>query len=250
MKWLILIESIWILVPVVVFAALIRGYAGFGFAAIAVVGFNLFISPQQSIPVILGLDVLCSIGLLRQALQQADRATFKMLVVGALFGIPIGLSLLFIVPEELLKLLICIAILVLALLILFDFRLRQAERKSTQLGFGLASGLGTAGASVGGPMIVCYMLSSQLSPTTQRATMILFFIVSESLAVLALASSGLVDIDVIKLMVILLIPTLIAVRIGQGLFNRKPPKSLKHFALPVLLMMALLGISASLEKLI
>jgi uncharacterized membrane protein YfcA len=238
------------LVPVVAFAGLVRGYAGFGFAAIAVVGFNLFISPQQSIPVILGLDVLCSIGLLRQALQQADRSTFKMLATGALLGIPIGLSLLFIVPEEVLKLLICLAILVLSLLILFDFRLRQAEKKSTKLGFGLASGLGTAGASVGGPMIVCYMISSQLTPATQRATMILFFIVSESLAVLAMASSGLVVFDVIKLIAILLIPTVIAVRIGQWLFNRKPPKSLKHFALPVLVMVALLGISTSLEKLI
>lgn len=242
--------SIWFLIPVVVFAALVRGYAGFGFAAIAVVGFNLFISPQQSVPVILGLDVLCSVGVVRQALQQADKSTLKWLVVGALLGIPLGLSLLFLIPEEVLKLVICISILVLSLLIFLDFRLRRAERLSTKVGFGMASGLATAGASVGGPIIVSYMLSSQLTPLTQRATMILFFIVSETMAFVALSSSGLVDIEVFKLIAVLLIPALIAVRIGQGFFNRKPPTSLKHFALPLLVLVALLGISSSLEKLI
>ncbi|MBR9788365.1 MAG: sulfite exporter TauE/SafE family protein [Vibrionaceae bacterium] len=236
--------------PIVALAALVRGYAGFGFAAIAVVGLNFFLSPQQSIPVILGLDILCSVGLWRQARLQADVPTFKVLTFGSLLGIPLGMSLLLLVPEETLKLLICIVILLFALVLIFDFRLRSAESLATKLSFGMASGLGTAGASVGGPMIVCYMLSSQLSPSAQRATMILFFIVSELLALVALFSSGLVDIEIMQLLVSLLLPTLVAVRMGQWLFNRFPPKSLKHFALPIMVAVALLGISASVDRLI
>lgn len=231
-------------------AGVARGYSGFGFAAIAVVGLNLFLSPQQSIPIVLGLDVLCSVGLWRQAVKQADYSTFKMLIIGAIMGIPLGLLLLLFVPEEVLKLLICIVILLFVLVLLSDFRLRNTEGKGTKLGFGIASGLGTAGASVGGPMIVCYMISSALSSSAQRATMILFFIVSESVAVAALFSGGLVDSGIIMLLLALLLPALIAVRIGQWLFNRKPPKSLKHFALPLLLMVAVLGIIASISKLI
>lgn len=242
-------ESIWIFMLVAALAGLVRGYAGFGFAAVAVVGLNFFMSPQQSIPVVLGLDVLCSVGLWRQAVRQADITTFKELTLGSLIGIPIGLSLLLLVPEEHLKLLICIAILLFSLALLFDFRLRNAERMSVKLGFGVASGVGTAGASIGGPMIVCYMLSSKLTAITQRATMILFFIVSEALAVGALFASGFVDGYVLKLLLALLLPTLLAVRIGQWLFNRYPPKSLKHFALPLLVMVAVLGMSASIGKL-
>lgn len=243
-------ESFWIITPVVALAALVRGYAGFGFTVIAVVGMNVYLSPQQSIPIVLGLDVLCSIGLWRQARRQADVATFKVLTFGSLIGIPIGLSLLILIPEEILKLLICIAILIFALVLVFDFRLRSAETMWTKLSFGLASGMGTAGASVGGPMIVCYMLSSSLSPSTQRATMILFFIVSETLALIALFFSGLVDGQVLTLLLSLLLPTLIMVRVGQWGFNRYPPKSLKHFALPIMSMVAILGISTSLQKLI
>lgn len=245
-----MLESFWILLPVVVVAAMVRGYAGFGFAAIAVVGMNFFLSPQQSIPVILGLDVLCSVGLWHQARRQADMATFKVLTFGSLLGIPLGLSLLLMIPEDMLKLLICIAILTFSLVLIFDFRLRSAEGLRAKLGFGMASGLGTAGASVGGPMIVCYMLSSPLTPSAQRATMILFFIVSELLALVALFSGGLVDMAILQLLVSLLIPTLVAVRMGQWLFNRYPPKSLKHFALPIMVMVSLLGISASIEQMI
>ncbi|MDB1126016.1 sulfite exporter TauE/SafE family protein [Vibrio algarum] len=243
-------ESFLIILPVVMLAALVRGYAGFGFTAIAVVGMNFFLSPQQSIPVVLGLDVLCSVGLLRQAIRQADMSTFKVLTLGSILGIPFGLSLLVLIPEEVLKLLICIAILLFSMVLIFDFRLRSAEGMATKLSFGMASGVGTAGASVGGPMIVCYMLSSPLTPSAQRATMILFFIVSELLALVALFAGGLVDVHILTMLASLLIPTLVIVRMGQWLFNRYPPKSLKHFALPIMVMVSILGISASIKQLI
>ncbi|MGX9419124.1 TSUP family transporter [Vibrio sp. WJH972] len=241
-------ESLWIIMPVVAFAALVRGYAGFGFAAIAVVGMNLFLTPQQSIPIILGLDLLCSISLWKQARQQAEIATFKILTLGSLVGIPIGFSLLILVPPELLKFLICLVILIFALILIFDFRLQNADSLWTKLTFGLASGIGTAGASVGGPMIVSYMLSSSLAPATQRATMILFFIISETLALIALFTGGLIDWRITTLLLTLLVPTLIMVKVGQSMFNRYPPKSLKHFALPIMTMVAIFGISASIQK--
>ncbi|MDG3084971.1 sulfite exporter TauE/SafE family protein [Vibrio hannami] len=243
-------ESFLIILPVVMLAALVRGYAGFGFTAIAVVGMNFFLSPQQSIPVVLGLDVLCSVGLLRQARRQADISTFKVLTFGSVLGIPIGLSLLFLIPEEVLKLLICIAILLFSMALIFDFRLRSAEGMAAKLSFGMASGVGTAGASVGGPVIVCYMLSSPLTPSAQRATMILFFIVSELLALVALFAGGLVDVQILTMLASLLVPTMLVVRMGQWLFNRYPPKSLKHFALPIMVMVSVLGISASIKQLI
>ncbi|TCS43120.1 sulfite exporter TauE/SafE family protein [Reinekea marinisedimentorum] len=243
-------ETIWNLLPIVIFAGLLRGYAGFGFAAVAIVGFNFFLPPQQGVPVILALDVLCSAGLWQQAKKQADIPTFKLLALGAILGIPVGLALLIFIPETTLKLLICIAILLFTLALLFDLRVKSTETLKTKLAFGLASGIGTAGASVGGPMILSYMLSSKLSSVVQRATMILFFMVSETLALIAIVASGLISFEIAKLLAILLLPTMLAVRAGQWLFNRKPPKSLKHFALPIMGLAALLGISASIGALL
>lgn len=243
------LETLFILILVVVIAGITRGFTGFGFAAFAVVGMNIFLTPQQSIPVVLALDVLCSAPLLRQAIRQGDLPTFKFLTLGSIAGIPIGLSLLFLIPSVTLKMAICIAILVFSVLLLLDFRISGTDKTWTKFAFGLFAGAGTSSASVGGPMIVCYMLSSTLGAATQRATMIMFFVVSELIALIALFISGLVGIEVLTLVATLLIPTLMSVKIGQWLFNKRPPKSLKQFAIPILMMIALLGISASVNEL-
>ncbi|MDO6566665.1 sulfite exporter TauE/SafE family protein [Alteromonas sp. 1_MG-2023] len=242
-----MVDSFGILILAAFIAGVVRGYAGFGFAAIAIIGFNLVLAPQQSIPIVLGLDVICSLSLLSQALRQADFHTFKILIVGALLGIPIGLGLLVLIPGEVMKLLICTIILAFSILLFANVTVKNTNNNIVKSAFGVSSGIGTAAASVGGPMIVCYMLSSRLSPSQQRATMILFFVVSETLALGAIASSGLLELSMLKTLLVVLLPTLIAVRIGQWFFNKKPPKSLKHFALPIMLLVALLGLSASLK---
>ena len=239
------LETILILMCAVIIAGIVRGFTGFGFAAIAVVGMNIFLAPQQSIPVVLALDVICSAPLMRQALKQGDVETFKYLTLGSIVGIPLGLGLLFFIPSLTLKLAICVAILIFSTLLIIDFRVRNTEKSLVRLIFGILAGTSTSGASIGGPIIVCYMLSSTLTAVTQRATMIMFFVVSETLALMALFFSGLIGKEELTLIAILLIPTLVAVRIGQWLFNKHPPKSLKHFAIPILVMVAFLGISTS-----
>jgi len=236
------VEQIWYVMPVVMFAAVVRGYSGFGFAVIAVVGLNFFFEPQQSVAIILSLDLICSINLFKQAIKQADFSVLKTLIIGSILGIPFGYCFLLLIPGDILKLLICMGILVLALILFSDIRPFDANKNSTKLGFGIASGAGTASASIGGPMIVYYMLSSNLAASGQRATMILFFIASEALAIITLFAGGLVDSLLPKALLILTIPTIAAVSYGQYLFNRKAPQSLKSFALPVMVIVAILGI--------
>lgn len=238
-------QYIWLILPILIFAGVVRGYSGFGFAAIAIVGVNLFFKPQQSVAIILAIDLLCSIPLFRLARDNADYPTLKLLTTGAVIGIPFGYAVLQLVPAELLKLLICCVILLLSLLLFSEFRPFDAEKSRNKLTLGIVAGVCTSSASVGGPIIIYYMLSSRLSTTQQRATMILFFIISESVAFVTLLVGGAVDSVVPTAVAILIIPTLIAVRFGQSLFHKKPPKSLKSFALPVIIVVALLGIVKS-----
>lgn len=242
------LDEIWVLVLVVVLAAFVRGYTGFGFAAIAVVGLNLFLTPQQSIPVVLGLDIICSLPLMRQALRQYDKSTLKFLTLGSFIGIPVGLALLLFLPSEILKLVICVTILIFSTFLVINIRFKGTDETPTKLGFGILAGAGTSAASIGGPMVVCYMLSSSLTAATQRATLILFFVMSEGAAMASFFGSGLIDLEVGKLVLILLVPSLITVRFGQWVFNRYPPKSLKHFAIPIMVAISVLGISASINN--
>lgn len=242
-----MLDNMAVMVPIVMLAALVRGFSGFGFAAIAVIGMNLFFTPQQSVPVILSLDLLCSVNLWKQARQQANYPILKKLIAGSLIGIPLGLGLLLLLPAELLKLAICLFILLFSLFLACNMRLPHMDKPLAPGLFGFLSGAGTASASVGGPMVVAYMLSSPLNPQQQRATMILFFIVSELLSVGGLLATGIFSWQSLSHIAVLLIPTMLAVRLGQYLFNRWPPRSFKHIALPVMITVSLLGVNAFLS---
>lgn len=238
-------NQIWLIIPIIVFAGIIRGYSGFGFAIIAIIGMNLFFEPQQSVVIVLALDLICSIGLWRKAVQQADFQILKSLIIGAAMGIPIGYSVLLLIPADVLKFLICLGILGLAMLLFSEVRLLKTDGGRAKIGYGVVSGICTSSASAGGPIVIYYMLSSQLSPHTQRATLILFFIISDLLACSALLMGGMVDTHILKTVLMLTLPALIAVRIGQALFYRKPPQSLKSFALPVIIVVAVAGMIKS-----
>ncbi|WP_100636603.1 sulfite exporter TauE/SafE family protein [Marinomonas sp. ef1] len=235
-------ENLAYLVPIVFFAGIVRGYSGFGFAVIAVIGLNLFLAPAESVPIVLGLDFICSIGVLKQALKQAHIDTFKMLVTGSVVGIPMGLLLLYIVPANWLKLVICALVLVLVILLLR--KPKPIKNDSTRRKFvtGVASGAGISSASIGGPMVLFYILSSPLDVKTQRATMILFFIVSDLMALIGLGLSQSSNHTVFLYLAWLLLPTLAGVKVGQYLFNKQPPKSFKTLSLPLMVIVAVIGL--------
>lgn len=236
-------ENLVYLLPIVFFAGIVRGYSGFGFAVIAVIGLNLFLAPAESVPIVLGLDFICSIGLLRQALKQAHIDTFKTLVAGSMVGIPIGLLLIYIVPATWLKIAICSFVLILVALLLQKPKPLHKDSVKRRFVTGIASGTGASSASIGGPMVLFYILSSPLDVTTQRATMILFFIASDLMALVGLGLSQSSSNHFVFLhLAWLIIPTLAGVKIGQYLFNKQPPKSFKTLSLPLMVMIAVIGL--------
>ncbi len=229
-------------IPILVFAGIVRGYSGFGFTAIAVVGMNMVFKPQDSVIIMLALDLICSIGIWKSAIKDAEYSVLKKLLLGSIIGIPIGHLCLLFIPAVVLKFLICVLLLLLCILLFKEYRFIKSEKNSAIIGCGITSGICTSSASVGGPIIVYYMLTSKLSTSIQRSTMILYFVISEFIALGSLVARGNIEISIIKTIGIVLLPTLIAVRYGQKLFLKKPPKSLKSFALPVLLVVSILGI--------
>jgi len=231
--------------PIVMFASLVRGYLGFGFAAICVVGLNFFMPTAQSIVLALTLDVMCSLGLLNQASSQMNVSLWRKLLLGSLVGIPLGMLVLYFLPEHWLKLSIGLLILVFSVLMAFSVKLPWAQKTAAGYFYGMACGAFTSAASVGGPVIVCYLLSSKLSVVCQRATMLMFFFTVDIVAICALFLSGLVKDDALVYLGLLILPTLLCVKLGEWLFNGYPPKSLKKLSLPVMTFVASSSIAAS-----
>lgn len=223
-------------------AALVRGYTGFGFAAIAISGLSLIWPAQVSVPVILIIDLLGSVGMLASAWQFADRTLLKNLSIGALIGLPIGLTILIQVPDSILKFAIGSAILAMTLWILFARNMSLAIAEWHTRIVGGVSGAFSAAASVGGLPIVCFLLMTAHVAQVQRATMVIFLSATDLISVGLIAASGVISSALLQPTLLLLIPTLVGVQCGQWFFQRKPPQSFRPIALPVLMLLSSISI--------
>ena len=232
----------------VLIAALVRGYTGFGFAAIAISGLSLIWPAQMIVPIILIIDFLASVSMLRSAWAFADKKLLKNLSLGAVTGIPLGLTVLIQVPDDMLKFVISSAILVMALWILCarNIQLRPSQWQPRIIGS--ISGAFTAAASVGGLPIVCYLLMTAHVAQVQRATMVIFLSATDFVSIGLMAASGIVTTTLLMPTLLLIIPTLIGVQCGQWLFHRKPPQSFRPVALPILMLLSMISLYASSQQ--
>ncbi len=236
------IDHLELAVLLVALAALVRGYTGFGFAAIAITGLNLIWPPQLSVPVILLLDLIGTVGLLKPALKHVDKGLCLRLGQGALIGIPLGLTILIQVPDTWLKLSISAGVLLMTLLLIRRPATSAREYPWLTRIVGSVSGAFTAAASVGGLPVVCYLLTTPTNPVIQRASMVIFLAATDLLALLMLYLSDVFDASLIDPVLILLLPTLVGVQLGQWAFNRLRPSSFHPVALPVLALLSVSGL--------
>ncbi|RBO78545.1 sulfite exporter TauE/SafE family protein [Marinomonas aquiplantarum] len=223
-------------------AAIIRGYTGFGFAAIAISGLSFIWPAKVSVPVILILDLICSIGLIRKAWRYANIDLLKQLSIGAFIGIPIGLVILIKVPDQLLKLSVSLSVLAMSIWLLKPHSNHLTPNKWLTRMIGSISGGFTAAASIGGLPVVCYLLLTPYVAHVQRATLVLFLSATDLASVALMVANKVINISLWLPTLILLGPAFVGVLVGQWLFHRNPPKSFRHIALPVLISLSALSL--------
>ena len=135
-----LLESGWCFL-VILTAAVIRGYSGFGFSALTVAGLTLILPPAEVIPIAFLLEIGASIHMLPLVWKDIDWNRLRWLTMGMLIATPIGVYLLSILPEIPTRWLVLSLIFIAGLLLLKGYQLKEASSgKSLTFGVGLLSG--------------------------------------------------------------------------------------------------------------
>ncbi len=233
---------------VVVFAAsIIRGYSGFGFALIVAISLCFIFPPALVTPVILCLDIVASSWLLYKAFAVVDWKGLKLLVAGAALTLPIGTFALVYTPVKAMKILISVVIIILCTSLL----IRKATPKPVHSGItfatGLFSGVLTGIAGIGGPPVILYYYSSKRPIAVSRASMITFFLLIDSLALVSLLWGGLLNRESISLSATLLIPSALGIWLGNSCFGKvRDEEKFKKRVLLLLLLIAGISLLTSL----
>ena len=231
---------------VVIAAAVLRSFTGFGFALAAVPGFALFLAPAQAVVLSAALSLALGVQTFPQYRGKTPLRPMIPLFVAAVVGTLVGAQLLVLLSVSTFMLLIGVSVIGACLALSVFHPRRRRAGKGLRLGAGLSSGLMNGAFAIPGPPIIIYAMATESDPEVSRALMILFFTFSSLVALLAFGAAGLVSVNSLWLFLLGYPAMFIGDRLGFSLFKRYGGRFYRRVALIALF---LVGVSILLKGL-
>lgn len=230
-----------IVIATLLIAAIIRGYSGFGFSMLAVSGLSLVLPPATAIPIVFVLEVAASIHMLPGVWRQVDWRSLAPLILGTLVATPFGVHLLASLPETPIRLAIAVLVATTTILLWRGFALKEMPGTGAIFATGTAVGLLNGSLGIGGPPVVLFYLSSPAGTAAVRASLVAFFLATDTYALALGATQGLVTTGTFLAALVLLPVLLIGIAIGSRGYIRTEPALLRKAVLVLLLLLSIAG---------
>jgi len=226
-------------------ASFVRGYSGFGFAALSIAAAGLVTSPMNMVPVVLLSELVVAAQLVSGAWRQVEWRRALTLFAGAIIGVPLGVWALASVGVDVARAVISIYIIVMCAVLMAGFRLTRPAGDASHAVIGVVSGLAN-GAAVGGLPVAAFFAAQPIAATAFRATLIAYFALLDFWSIPMLWINGLVNRDVIIVTLVSLPILVIGTALGSRHFLRAEPENFRRFAILLLVALALMGLAKSL----
>ena len=221
-------------------AAVVRGYAGFGFSLLAVTALSIMLEPRAVIPSIFILEVCASLNLLAAAWRDVHWRSLGWLAAGCLAGTPLGVYALARIPPAPLTVVLAAVVLLVAVLLARGFTRASMPGPLATLGTGVTSGLLNGSLGIGGPPVVIFFFGSPAGVATGRASMIAYFLFTDVLGLAWQWHAGLIDRQVLERALLYAPPLLAGVWLGNRAFAGVDPTRFRRWVLRLLMVLAVL----------
>lgn len=230
-----------ILIGLIIFlAAFNQGLTGFGFALTSIPLLTLVVGVKEAIPLAALCGLIVNIYLTIQLKSHIDFSEIKLLILGSVLGIPLGVFLLSAADEHLIMKMLAGVILIFVLLNSTHFIKPFNIAKKWGVVFGFFSGILGGAFNTNGPPILIYFYLKDWGKFKQKASITGFFIVASMLIVTSHAVSGFTTAKVLK-HAMFAIPFLFAgILLGSSLFHKVTAKLYRRIILLFLTAMSLI----------
>ena len=222
----------------ILFAAILRGFTGFGFALAAVPLASLVLPPSRTVAAILVMQLGIGLRDCIMEWRQSDRPGIARLAAGALLGLPIGVAALAYTPAPIVR--AVLGVMVLAAVAL-TWKPRLATHRptaATTIATGFVSGIFHGLAAMAGPPAVAYFLAFERRLPVMRSSLMVYFPIVSLLGLPMVWTAGLLDAPAL-ILGILGMPVMIAGGwLGTWAFKRFGTRSYRPLALVALLLTA------------
>ena len=227
---------------VILFASLVRGFSGFGFSASSVSLLSFILPPKEIVPIILLLEIIASFFMIPSIWNKINWKFVLFLLVGVLFGTPLGIHLLSVLQPKLTHLIISITVLIFAFLLLRGYKNRDINHNLSKFFVGVIAGTVNGFGTLAGLPIALYFLIIAAEPAVIRASLAALFFFTDFYALLLAYFKDILDYKIFyrTLPLILVVP--IGVYIGTKLFTGSSKENYKKYVLYFLILVSIFGI--------
>jgi uncharacterized membrane protein YfcA len=221
-------------------AAIVRGYSGFGFSLLAITALSLVLTPAEIVPSIFMLEIAASLHLLPGIWKDIHWRSLGPLIIGCLIATPIGVYALATVPAPPMQIALAVFVVATTILLWWGFGLKRIPGSLGAVGAGAASGLFNGAFGIGGPPAILFYFSTPEAHAVGRASLIAFFLATDSIGLVSLAREGLVTRDAFFRALTFLVPLALGVWLGARSFRKADPAMFRKIVLTLLGVLAVL----------
>lgn len=224
-------------------AGYVRGYSGFGFAALVMLFAALVTDPLPFVAVVILADIAMTAAQARGIWAHVDWRRVAALFAGCVVGVPLGVGAVHWAGADLARAALSVFVLVMCGLLLVGWRISQAGTAG-HVGVGAVSGVAN-GLAVGGLPVAVFFTAQRVPPAVFRATVIAYFTALDlwSLPVLAYAGQITKDSFVATAMGLPFMVT--GLWLGGRRFATTSPDDFRRFAILLLTGLSVVGLLKS-----
>ena len=236
-------ETVWV-AAVIFGAAFVRGYSGFGFAALIIAGTGLVTDPLPFVSVVILADILLTAQQARGIRPHVQWRRVWTLFAGCVVGVPLSLWALSSLGTDAARAVISVYILIMCAALISGWSLRRATGDAAHVATGFVSGLAN-GAAVGGLPVAVFFAAQAMSAAAFRATLIAYFTLLDLWTLPLLHLRGQITGETL-VATALGLPLMVAgVWAGSRRFLNADPQDFRRVAILLLAVLATLGLGRS-----
>tara|TARA_Y100000817_G_C16820102_1_gene528498 strand:+ start:508 stop:1266 length:759 start_codon:yes stop_codon:yes gene_type:complete len=227
---------------IVLFASIVRGFSGFGFAA-TTVSLLVFIIPAiEIVPIILLLEIAISIYMIPYIWGKINWEIVKLIFLGFVVGSPIGIYLLKILNSNITHFIISIIVIFFSILLIKGYLNKNLNKKIIKISTGMFAGTVNGLSTLGGLPCALFLLSIGIESQIIRGTLAALFFLTDAYALIIAFFVEIIDLKSLYRTIPLLFILPIGVKIGDVFFNKSKEETYRKFALYFLILISVLGL--------
>ena len=219
-------------------AAFVRGYSGFGFSLLAITSLSLVWPPAAVIPSVFLMEIAASVSLLPSVWNDVHWRALSLLWLGCLIGTPVGTYVLAALPAAPMKVALGIAVVGAVALLWSGYRRKTMPTGAETALTGGVAGLLNGAFGIVAPPVIVFFFNSPAGAAVGRASLVTFFIGTDSIGLVFLAHQGLVGVDGIYRFLLFAPALILGQLLGARKFKAADPTTFRRYVLLLLLLLA------------